>query len=31
MTLKINENFEEELICQFKVDTRNVTNIDSST
>ena len=31
MALKNDENFEEELTCRFKIDTRNLTNFDSST
>ena len=31
MTLKNDENLEEELICQFQTDMRNMTNFDLST
>ena len=31
MTMKNDARFEEELICQFKIDMRNLTNFDSST
>ena len=31
MTMKSDANFEEELICQFKIDIRNLTNFDPST
>ena len=31
MTLKNDEEFEEELTCRFKIDISNLTNIDSST
>ena len=31
MTTKNDAKFEEELTCQFKIDTRNLTNIDLST
>ena len=31
MTLKIDEQFEEELTCHFKIDVTNLTNFDSST
>ena len=31
MTLKNDETFEENLTCRFKVDTRNLTNVDPST
>ena len=30
MTLKNDEKFEEDLTCRFKIDTRNLTNFDSS-
>ena len=31
MTMRNDENFKKELICQFKFDTRNLTNFDLST
>ena len=31
MTLKNDAKFEEELTCQFKIDMRNLTNVDQST
>ena len=31
MTLKIDEKFEEEMTCRFKIDIMNLTNFDSST
>ena len=31
MTLKNDENFDEESICQFKIDMGNLMNFDSST
>ena len=31
MTMMNDTKFEEELICQFKIDTRNLTNFDLST
>ena len=31
MTMKIDEQFEEELTCRFKNDVTNLTNFDSST
>ena len=31
MTLKNDSKFEEELICQFKIDITNLTNFDPST
>ena len=31
MMMKNNAKFEEELICHFKTDMRNLTNFDSST
>ena len=31
MTLKNYEQFEEELICRFKIDLSNLTNFDPST
>ena len=31
MTMKNDTKFEEELICQFKIDMKNLTNIDPST
>ena len=31
MTMKNDTKFEEELTCQFKIDTRNLTNFDPST
>ena len=31
MTLKNDANFEEELICQFKIGIRSLTNFDLST
>ena len=31
MILKNDEKSDEELICRFKVDIRNLTNLDSST
>ena len=31
MTMKTDTKFEEELICQFKIDMKNLTNFDSST
>ena len=31
MTLKNDEKSEEELICRFKIDIRNLTNFDLST
>ena len=31
MTMKNDSKFEEELICQFKTDMRNLTNFDLST
>ena len=31
MTMKNNTKFGEELTCHFKVDTRSLTNFDSST
>ena len=31
MIMKNEAKFEEELICHFKIDTRNLTNFDSST
>ena len=31
MTMKNDAKFEEELTCQFKIDTRNFTNFDPST
>ena len=31
LTLKIDEKFEEELTCRFKIDIRNLTNFDSRT
>ena len=31
MTIKNDAQFEEELICQFKIDMRNLTNFDLST
>ena len=31
MTMKNDAKFEEELICQFKIDMRNLTNFDLST
>ena len=30
-TMKNDAKFEEELICQFKIDMRNLTNFDPST
>ena len=30
-TMKNDSKFEEELICRFKIDMRNLTNIDPST
>ena len=30
MTMKNDEKFEEELICGFKIDMRNLTNFDPS-
>ena len=30
MTIKNDAKFEEELICQFKIDMRNLTNFDAS-
>ena len=31
MTMKNDTNIEEELTCQFKIDLRNLTNLDPST
>ena len=31
MTMKNDTKFEEELNCQFKIDSRNLTNFDPST
>ena len=31
MTLKNDEEFEEELTCRFKIDIKNLTNFESST
>ena len=31
MTMKNDTEFEEELSCQFKIDMRNLTNVDQST
>ena len=31
MTLKNDAKFEEKLTCQFKIDLRNLTNVDPST
>ena len=31
MTMKNDTEFEEELSCQFKIDKRNLTNVDQST
>ena len=31
MKMKSDSKFEEELTCQFKIDTRNLTNFDWST
>ena len=31
ITMKNDAKFEEELICQFKIDMRNLTNFDPST
>ena len=31
MTMKNDEKFEEEMICQFKTDMRNLTNFDLGT
>ena len=31
MTIRTNAKFEQELTCQFKIDTRNLTNFDPST
>ena len=31
MTMKSDSKFEKELTCRFKIDMRNLTNIDSST
>ena len=31
MTMKNDAKFEEELTCQFKIDMRNLINVDSST
>ena len=31
MTMKNDAKFEENLTCHFKTDTRNLTNVDSST
>ena len=31
MTIKNDSKFEKELICQFKIDMRNLTNFDLST
>ena len=31
MTMKNDKKFDEELTCQFKIDTRNLTNFDPST
>ena len=31
MTVKNDSKFEEELTCQFKIDMRNLTNVDPST
>ena len=31
MTMKNNTKFEEELTCQFKIDMRNLTNVDLNT
>ena len=31
MTMKIDAKFEEELTCQFKIDMRNLINVDVST
>ena len=31
MTMKNDTKFEEELICQFKTDMKNLTNVDPST
>ena len=31
MRMKNDAKFEEELTCQFKIDTRNLTNFDPST
>ena len=31
MTMKNDAKFEEELTCQFKIDMRNLTNVDPST
>ena len=31
MTMKNDTKFEEELTCQFKIDMKNLTNVDQST
>ena len=31
MTMKNDAKFEEDLTCQFKIDMRNLTNVDPST